>query len=64
MNELRITTSLNRVKTFKNAVQKSGWYYSLIQRMINEEIHEKPLVKFMYDQIKNVIESGQIYDQY
>jgi len=29
--------------------------------MISENIHQKPLTKFMSDQIKNVIESGQEY---
>ena len=43
--------------------------------MISENIHEKPITKFMagkcfqqnlmrnLDQIKNVIESGQVYNQ-
>lgn len=75
MLEIRMTASLNRLNAFKKAVQKSGWYYNLIQRMISENIHEKPLTKFMagkfalrltysyVDQIKNVIESGQVYNQ-
>jgi hypothetical protein len=29
--------------------------------MISENIHEAPLVKFMADHIKNIIESGQVY---
>lgn len=73
-----MTSSLDRVKAFKNAIHKSAWYYTLINRMISENIHEAPLAKFMAgkliahlyyanhcyvfaDQIKNVIESGQVY---
>ena len=45
--EIRMSANLNRVRAFKHAVQKSGWYYNLIQGMIKENIHEKPLAKFM-----------------
>lgn len=47
MLEIRMTAGLNRLNTFKEAVKKSGWYYNLIQRMISENIQEKPLAKFM-----------------
>ena len=55
----------------KRVLEQSGWYYVLIKRMITEEIHKKPLAQFMSgkfilaqtaaDQIKNVIEAGQVY---
>jgi hypothetical protein len=31
---VRISTSLDRVQAFKEAVSKSSWYYSLMKRMI------------------------------
>ena len=47
MKELRMMTTLKRIQEFKQTVNESGWYYSLIQRMIVENIHEKPLAMFM-----------------
>lgn len=44
---MRVKTNLSRVNAFKFACEKSVWYYSLIKRLIKEDIHEKPLVKFV-----------------
>jgi tRNA G37 N-methylase TrmD len=45
--ELDIQTRLCRLKTFKEVCLQSGWYYGLIERTIEADIHMKPLVRFM-----------------
>lgn len=63
MLELKMETELERLQEFKRTVQQSGWFYSLITRLIAENVHEKPLSKFMADQVKIVIEAGQPYTE-
>lgn len=45
--ELGIQTRLCRLQTFKEVCLQSGWYYGLIERTIEADIHMKPLVRFM-----------------
>ena len=47
MVQMRVKTNLSRVNAFKFACEKSVWYYSLIKRLIKEDIQEKPLVRFI-----------------
>jgi hypothetical protein len=49
MLELKVVTELERLQEFKRTVQQSGWFYSLITRLIAENLHENPLIKFMAD---------------
>lgn len=60
--EVRMTASLDRVKAFKNAIHKSAWYYTLINRMISENIHEAPLAKFMAGKLPRVLFDSELLD--
>lgn len=59
---MRLQSQLLRVLTFKETLHKNSWFYNLIQKSVEYEIHHLPLVKFMSDQIKNVVEAGQVYE--
>jgi hypothetical protein len=53
MKEVRVQSQLERVLVFKDTVKCSGWYYNVIQRMISEGIHTKPLAKFVTGKTTN-----------
>ena len=59
MTDVRLNAELHRLRQFKQVAQQTAaWYNELASRLLAEQIHDEPLVLYMLDQIKNVIEIG------
>ena len=70
MKDVRFSTELRRIRTYKKVAQKTVWYNNLLHKILEYQIGEKPLVLYalgksrigflftVLDSIKNVINSG------
>lgn len=62
MTDIRLNAELFRLRKFKDvAHQTSFWYNDLAACVLAAKIQDEPLVVYMLDQIKHVIEIGECF---
>lgn len=62
MIDIRLNAELFRLRKFKDvAHQTSFWYNDLAARVLAAKLQDEPLVVYMLDQIKHVIEIGESF---
>ena len=46
MKDVRFSTELHRLRTYKKVAQKTIWYNSLLHKILEYQIGEKPLILY------------------
>ena len=54
MKDVRFSTELRRIRTYKKVAQKTMWYNSLLHKILEYQIGEKPLILYALGKTKVV----------